>query len=73
MTQAPWEWRAARLAENAPKGSCAIKGNISHGVKTYYRPFQNAYGLVKIEETKGERWFCTEDEAMAAGWQRALR
>ena len=61
------------MAENGPKGSCVIKGNIGHGKKTYYMPFHYAYSLVKIDEAKGERWFCTEDEAIAAGWQRSLR
>jgi hypothetical protein len=43
------------------------------GVKTYYMPFHNAYGLVKVDEAKGERWFCTEGAAIAAGWQRVVR
>lgn len=28
---------------------------------------------VKVDEAAGERWFCTEDEAFAAGWTRANR
>ena len=26
-----------------------------------------------IEAAKGERWFCTEAEAVAAGWRRSKR
>jgi len=71
--EAPWEWRAAQLADNAPKGECVIKGNISKGEKIFFLPFHVLYKNVKVDQSKGERWFCTEDEALAAGWRRALR
>jgi hypothetical protein len=71
--QAPWDWRAAQLEANAPANECVIKGNISKGEKVYFMPFHTLYANVKIDPAKGERWFCTEDEAMAAGWRRALR
>jgi hypothetical protein len=29
------------------------------------------YDSVKIDESKGERWFCNAEEAEAAGWERA--
>lgn len=28
-----------------------------------------SYDQTKIDESKGERWFCTEAEARAAGWR----
>jgi endonuclease YncB( thermonuclease family) len=74
----PWDWRAGILQEavgapESPEG-CVIKGNISgSGERIYHMPFQQHYGRTRIDETKGERWFCTEDEAQAAGWRRALR
>jgi endonuclease YncB( thermonuclease family) len=71
--EAPWDWRAAQIAGSAPKGECVIKGNISGGKKIYFMPFHTLYKNVKVDEGKGERWFCTEDEALAAGWRRALR
>lgn len=71
--QAPWDWRAAQLEANAPDNECVIKGNISKGEKVYFMPFHTLYANVKIDPAKGETWFCTEDEAMAAGWRRALR
>lgn len=71
--QAPWDWRAAQIAELAPKGDCVIKGNISDGRKTYYLPFHLSYARVKVDQSAGERWFCSEDEATAAGWKRAPR
>lgn len=71
--QAPWDWRAAQIAELAPKGDCVIKGNISDGRKTYYLPFHLSYARVKVDESAGERWFCSEEEALSVGWRRAAR
>jgi micrococcal nuclease len=65
----------------AGDGSCefsgtperVIKGNISTstGEKIYHVPGQQFYDATVINETKGERWFCTEAEAVAAGWRKA--
>jgi hypothetical protein len=30
------------------------------------------YEQVKINEENGERYFCSESEAQAAGWKRAI-
>lgn len=58
-----------------PDGSCAIKGNISSKSKEkiYHVPGQRDYNRTKINTTKGERWFCTEQEATNAGWRKAMR
>jgi hypothetical protein len=74
----PWDWRAGVLQEAAGKDKgadgCIIKGNISRrGERIYHMPFQQHYGRTKIDENKGERWFCNEKEAQAAGWRRALQ
>ena len=57
-------------AESAQKArACAIKGNINgNGEHIYHLPFQHFYPRVKVDEGKGERWFCTEQEARDAGW-----
>jgi len=50
---------------------CLIKGNIdSRGSTLYYLPGDSGYGSVKIDAAQGERMFCSEQEAIAAGWQR---
>lgn len=57
--------------EGAQK-DCAIKGNISSsGEKIYHVPGQRYYERTKIDEGKGERWFCSEKEAIEAGWRKA--
>ncbi len=60
-------------ASGAPSGGCAIKGNISSNGRIYHLPGQEHYAKTRISTAKGERWFCTEAEARAAGWRRARR
>ncbi|MBI2007539.1 MAG: thermonuclease family protein [Candidatus Blackburnbacteria bacterium] len=55
-----------------PSAECGIKGNISSsGEKIYHTPGQRYYEKTKIEENKGERWFCTEEEAEKEGWRKS--
>ncbi|MFN4098707.1 MAG: thermonuclease family protein [Pararhodobacter sp.] len=71
----PGDFRANRQrAGSAPAQSgCAIKGNISSNGRIYHLPGQRDYDRTRIDLDQGERWFCTEDEARAAGWRRAQR
>lgn len=56
-----------------PDESCDIKGNISvnTGEKIYHVPGQRFYEETIIRPEYGERWFCTESEAKAAGWRKS--
>nr|WP_300443617.1 thermonuclease family protein [uncultured Mameliella sp.] len=65
---------SAQRLTSAPEG-CTIKGNISSnaGARIYHVPGQSWYEATRISMDKGERWFCSEQEAQAAGWRRALR
>jgi len=55
-----------------PPAGCRIKGNISAGgEKIYHVPGGKYYDQTVIEPGKGERWFCNEAEAAAAGWRRS--
>ena len=53
---------------------CEIKGNISidTGEKIYHVPGQEFYESTVINSEFGERYFCTEQEAVKAGWRRSL-
>jgi len=55
--------------------SCTIKGNVSinSGERIYHVPGQEFYDATKISHRHGERWFCSEAEAQAAGWRKARR
>ena len=59
-------WTAAEA--QAPDG-CAIKGNITKNGRIYHMPWSPWYGQIRIEPDKGKRWFCSEAEAIAAGWR----
>ncbi len=73
-SQSPSEYRAetrTALAPQVPPSNCAIKGNISGSGKLYHMPGGRWYEGTRINEASGERWFCSEDEARAAGWRKA--
>ena len=53
-----------------PSDKCRIKGNISDkGERIYHVLGSSSYEKTRITSSKGERWFCTEDEARKAGWR----
>lgn len=58
---------AATIA--AAPGDCRIKGNVSESGRIYHVPGSEWYERTQINPAKGERWFCTEAEAKAAGWR----
>lgn len=68
---------APKPTTSAPQpapGKCDIKGNISNkGEKIYHVPGGQFYGATKISASKGERWFCSEAEAVKAGWRKSMR
>lgn len=71
--QPAWDFRANRWQSaegQAPEG-CAIKGNVTASGRIYHMPWSPWYDKVKMEGSKGKRWFCSESEAMAAGWRPA--
>jgi len=55
--------------------ACDIKGNISYngGERIFHIPGQRDYSGTRISYLDGERYFCSEDEARAAGWRKAGR
>ncbi len=76
---APWDWRRGKRIVDAGTavkrpGRCSIKGNISRdGERIYHVPGGRFYDQTRINTSRGERWFCSEAEARAAGWRRSRR
>lgn len=69
--QPAWDYRAQAwqgAEQKAPEG-CAIKGNVSGKGRIYHMPWSPWYSRVSIDAERGERWFCSESEALAAGWR----
>lgn len=62
-------------SENVPAAQsshCQIKGNINKaGGKIYHVPGGKFYEKTQIDESRGERYFCSEEEAREAGWRRS--
>jgi hypothetical protein len=55
-----------------PLFGCGVKGNISvTGERIYHTPGQEYYSQTRINLLKGEKWFCSEASARAAGWRKA--
>ena len=80
--EAPWDYRAGRALERVAArragnddaddedGACRIKGNLSAGGKRiYHLPGSRAYDRTRIDLDRGERWFCDEAAARAAGFR----
>ena len=80
----PWDWRRGERGTSAAEptppvtsprpstvsGACKIKGNINaKGEKIYHLPGSSSYDRTVLNEAVGERWFCSENEAIAAGWR----
>lgn len=56
----------------APDPTCTIKGNVNRkGERIYHLPGQRNYSKTSMTKGLGERWFCSEVEAEAAGWRKA--
>jgi hypothetical protein len=58
-----------------PIVGCGIKGNLSYntGERIYHVRGQEYYWQTRINWLKGERWFCSEEDARKAGWRKARR
>jgi endonuclease YncB( thermonuclease family) len=59
-------WDAAKAT--AP-GGCPIKGTTSSSRKTYLMPWAGEYARANVRPERGEKWFCTEADAQAAGFK----
>ena len=58
-----------------PPPGCLIKGNVSFssGERIYHVPGGEFYTTTQIDPEYGERWFCTDQEAIDAGWRKSSR
>ncbi len=69
-TPPPATVRRGFVRKAGPNG-CRIKGNLSRNGRIYHLPGQRFYDATRIDPARGERWFCSEQAARAAGWRRA--
>jgi endonuclease YncB( thermonuclease family) len=59
--------------ENKDNPKCIIKGNIDKSTNThiYYAPGCAQYPFAIVEKDIGEQWFCSEKDAVSAGYVKA--
>src|SRR3979411_1022213 len=58
----------------APSPDCTIKGNVNtSGECIYHTPASHWYAKINMNVAKGTRWFCSVDEAEAAGCRETRR
>jgi endonuclease YncB( thermonuclease family) len=58
----------------APSPDCVIKGNVNHaGECIFHQPSSRWYARIEMKISKGTRWFCSVDEAEAAGCRETKR
>lgn len=74
-SERPADYRA-KLWETAKKASpdgCPIKGLVGTAGKTFLVPGGRDYAKASVRPAKGERWFCSETDAAAAGFKPGER
>jgi len=58
----------------APSPECTIKGNVNGaGECIYHTPKSRWYAQIKMQVSKGTRWFCSVEDAEAAGCRETKR
>ena len=58
----------------APSPDCTIKGNVNHaGECIFHQPTSRWYAKIEMKISKGTRWFCSTEEAEAAGCRETKR
>ncbi len=67
----PTEWREQiwQDAKRAAPEGCPIKGYTRATNRLYALPWAQGYDRARVRTVKGDRWFCSEDEARAAGFK----
>jgi len=71
LYMAPWDWRAGKRLNEwiSDNRGCSIKGDIEQdGARVFHLPSDRSFEAVRIQADKGERWFCSQEEALGAGW-----
>ena len=67
--------RGGRVCDYSGTDEAIIKGNVdvATGERLYHVPDGLFYPIIVVEDAQGDQWFCTEQEAIAAGWKRSKR
>ena len=77
-TKPPENARAILMASAsgpvAPSPDCTIKGNVNRsGECIFHQPTSRWYAKIEMKISKGTRWFCSVEDAEAAGCRETRR
>jgi endonuclease YncB( thermonuclease family) len=65
---------ASASGPSAPSPDCTIKGNVNRsGECIYHTPASRWYAKIQMQVSKGTRWFCSVEDAEAAGCRETKR
>ena len=69
-SEAPWSFRERRLsaATSSTARGCTFKAVSDRGRKTLITPWSPWYNDVQVNLARGDRWFCSEAQAVSQGW-----
>ena len=66
--------QASASGSSAPSPDCTIKGNVNRsGECIYHTPASRWYAKIEMHVSKGTRWFCSVEDAEAAGCRETKR
>ena len=70
----PGAQQGGSVCDYSGTGEPVIKGNVESRTseRIYHVPGGFFYATTKVEESEGDRWFCTEDEAIESGWKKSV-
>jgi endonuclease YncB( thermonuclease family) len=69
----PWRWGGAPLMpvhEQLHSAFLFKATRSAAGERLYHSPLDTAYGDIAVDTAKGDRYFCSDDDARKAGWRR---
>ena len=64
-----WRQRVWDEAKQKVPDGCPVKGVIFNGAKVFLIPARAEYDRFRIDPKRGSRWFCSEKDALEAGWK----
>ena len=71
----PGGQRSSQVCDYSDTTAAVIKANVDEktGERLYHVPGGLFYNTTVVEAAAGDRWFCSEFEAIAAGWKKSKR
>lgn len=70
----PEAWRLLEVSDPdrwQASADCLVKGSIdAAGERLYAVPLDRGYRQIELDPARGERAFCSDEDASAAGWRR---